>query len=262
LFALLTGCSDRTDTSSGGGSEGAGGGQGAGGSTLPSQVEACRTYLDCLAEVTPIAVPEALDAYGPDGSCWVDDNTAATCEASCIAGAEQLRELYPDAVACGTAACVPGPSELDADFFLTLSTQLSPDEPFVFTAHATSPTIGAQTGLVLNIQPRAAADRRTPVGTALQAGPVPIDAAGSFSIDFGQVQIPAAANPISNLPVTTTVVLTGSLCGGDFWCGEATGDVSQPVPTSIDGSTWTMQRVTDLNAVPPAYKNCDKEVAP
>ena len=58
------------------------------------QAEACAHFVACIAEVDPMALGEALDQYGPDGSCWVDAETAALCEGACLSGWDMAVETY------------------------------------------------------------------------------------------------------------------------------------------------------------------------
>jgi hypothetical protein len=54
------------------------------------QSVACANYLECLAEVSPALLGEAVQAYGPDGHCWLEDETVADlCYRACIVGLEQ-----------------------------------------------------------------------------------------------------------------------------------------------------------------------------
>jgi hypothetical protein len=54
--------------------------------------------------VTPVALPEALGAYGPSGSCWAPGDVAATCEFACAASTQEQRRAHPGSIACGSDA--------------------------------------------------------------------------------------------------------------------------------------------------------------
>ena len=83
------------------GPSGAGGGTSSSGSgqLAPTSVALCEEYVACLAAVAPQAVPEALAAYGPDGSCWSGGSElAATCGTACEQSMKEYHDV--DAVLC------------------------------------------------------------------------------------------------------------------------------------------------------------------
>ena len=168
----------------------------------------------------------------------------------------------------GGAPCVvPMAGEADGDFLFALSAKISPKKPVLFLATVTTPADasaggGIDVGLVL--QPLDAADRKTPVGAALDLGQYPVDAEGHFVAALPTLTVEGAANPISGSLLEATVTLTGSICApADFVCGQVTGSVAQPIPINdLTGSTFAMSRIEDPNAYPPAIYKCDGTVSP
>lgn len=66
------------------GADGDGGDDDAGTSDAPSDdPTVCERLLGCLADTNPAALPEALAAYGPDGTCWADGSLTEVCITAC-----------------------------------------------------------------------------------------------------------------------------------------------------------------------------------
>ena len=69
----------------------------------------CPDYVACVGATTPIGLGEALDTYGPEGSCWRSTSEVANlCASACESGLEQYRAAFPDELACdpgGIAQC-------------------------------------------------------------------------------------------------------------------------------------------------------------
>lgn len=71
---------------------------------------------------------------------------------------------------------------------------------------------------------------------------------GTFNIDLPEFDIPAEANPISGSAMSVDLTsFRGTLCGtqGEH-CGQADGDVTKPIPLSLNGSTWFMTKATGV----------------
>jgi hypothetical protein len=80
------------------------------GSGTISQSSICSLYVNCMSKTTPAGMAAILAAYGPQGSCWANAQTAATCDQACVAGLGQERktaQFVPDCPLCATDAdCV------------------------------------------------------------------------------------------------------------------------------------------------------------
>jgi hypothetical protein len=106
------------------GSSGAGSGSTSGGSTTstgsgmtPANDGLCADYLTCLATANPDALPEALTAYGPEGSCWQGGpEVQAACGTACFESMKSLHsyeptlcfECYVDSDCGGGGTCESG----------------------------------------------------------------------------------------------------------------------------------------------------------
>lgn len=69
------------------------------GMVAPDANALCEEYLGCLAVASPESVPQALEAFGPDGSCWTGGaDIEAACGEACAQGMKDYH--YVDATAC------------------------------------------------------------------------------------------------------------------------------------------------------------------
>lgn len=63
---------------------------------------------------------------------------------------------------------------------------------------------------------------------------------GGFTLDFGTVVVPTAANPILPTDVTATLKLSGCTSTPTDACGLVEGDITVPTPIPLAGSTWAI----------------------
>jgi len=150
----------------------------------------------------------------------------------------------------------------DGERLLTLSTPLSPSAPVLFAATLTTADGGGTFLFSLSLAPLAAADRETVVAPPFDSGPFQVAAGGSFAASLPPLSVPGEANPISGTELEVTgAVLSGTLCApADFICGDLTGDLTKPVTMSLQGSTFTLERVVGSYPEPPRI-NCDGDLA-
>lgn len=66
----------------------------------PQQSDVCAEYVDCATTVIPEGAAALLAAYGPEGSCWEDQDLVKTCNQACRTGLEDTWKLYPKQDAC------------------------------------------------------------------------------------------------------------------------------------------------------------------
>lgn len=137
-----------------------------------------------------------------------------------------------------------GPVDLSGRYLMGVAVTLGPDKPIRLDATFTVDTSATPWVLSVTARTLAVADG-TPVGPELAAtSPVADD--GTFSLDFGTVEVVAAANTIvADLAVTATLVLSGCTSTETFACGIANGALTAPVQQPIDGSTWALVPVPD-----------------
>ena len=81
----------------GAGSGGTGSGGTAGSAGSPSA--ACSTYIECVAQTTPIGLDAVIAAYGSTGSCWAQGDEDL-CQNACRTGTIAAHQAFPSEEAC------------------------------------------------------------------------------------------------------------------------------------------------------------------
>jgi hypothetical protein len=163
----------------------------------------------------------------------------------------------------GSGCTAPAVGELDGDHILVLSAKLSPKKPIVMSAKVTTADDGGKTAVTMQLQPLDALDRRTPVGAAIDVPVFPIEADGTFVLSVPSADVDGTANPITgNTLKGIAATLTGSgMCSPfAFACGDVTGAIATP-PVKLEGSTFTLQPITDPATYPETYINCAQDLA-
>jgi hypothetical protein len=157
----------------------------------------------------------------------------------------------------GDACAVPAAGEVDGNYLFALSAKIAKTKPVLFYAKLTTEDASGL-NFSLNLQPLNAKDRKTPEGDAIDVGPYPVAADGTFSAALPMLTVAGAANPVSGSLLEATVTLVGTLCApADFICGDVTGSVTKPIAIpDLTGSAFTMQRITDEAAYPEPLINC------
>jgi hypothetical protein len=147
--------------------------------------------------------------------------------------------------------CAVQPGAVAGQYLLAISVTLAPGRPILALTDVTTPALDEGTGLSLDAQPLAAADRLTPVGDRIGGGPFPVSANGSFRADLPGLAVTGAANPVTGGDILADLVLGGSLCGSSRnFCGTVTGNVKEPLPLDLAGSTFTLTRIDAADEPP------------
>lgn len=147
--------------------------------------------------------------------------------------------------------CVVAPGMVEGDYLLALSVSIAPTKPILSLTHVTTPVFNGGTGLAFDAQPLAAADRKSPVGSALSLGPFAVAADGAFVARLDGLHVTGAANPVTGGDIVADAVLSGNLCGSDrFFCGAVTGSVTAPIALDLAKSTFTMTKLDSPDAIP------------
>jgi hypothetical protein len=139
-------------------------------------------------------------------------------------------------------------------FLLTIAPVISPNQVSMVKMTITA-TSG---GTAMNITAQTYAnDHQTLVGPVTNAGPIPINADGTFQTDVLSLALPAEANCILGTPVTTEVQLKGGYVCDDatFACGTMTGRVVE-VGLDLAGSTWSAQEMPEGSPIPAPLLDC------
>ncbi len=162
----------------------------------------------------------------------------------------------------GSASCLPAVGAADGQYLLTMSMRVEPKNPLLFDANLTTTDDGGTFLFSLILALLSAADRETIVGSFFEVGPFEVVADGSFVAPLPPLSVPGAANPISGIGLEIeNVVLSGTLCSpADFVCGDFGGQITYPIVISLDGSTFTLERVVASYPEPPQI-SCDGDLA-
>ena len=140
--------------------------------------------------------------------------------------------------------CIVQPDTVTGQYLLAISVTLAPTTPILALADVTTSSADGSPTFSLDAQPLAAADRHTPVGDRIGGGSFPINADGSFRADLPGLAVPGAANPVTGGNILADIVLNGSFCSDSRnYCGTVTGNVKEPIPLDLAGSTFTLTRV-------------------
>lgn len=162
----------------------------------------------------------------------------------------------PDPVTSSTTTSPPGDSS--GDYLLAVSTVVSRDLPLQFytTVEASDPALWTVILQPLSLDIGQTGGPQVPFGDPFVFTDVPV-VDGAFTLDFGEILLAGATNPITGSDITASIVLTGHVQDADSFCGDASGTVTAPLMTTIDGSTFAAVRVSGLDALPDAITiNC------
>lgn len=145
---------------------------------------------------------------------------------------------------------------------VTAGSAWSKDRPVVYLNTVTTAAGTGTLYVTWHLQPLKSADRKTPTGSA-QDFDFTLSGAGSADLDLPPLDVPADANPLTGSPATLDISsLKGPNCDvTNFYCGTADGKVAKPIPLSIDGSTWTMERIVGGVYPEPPKIDCEKHLA-
>lgn len=161
-----------------------------------------------------------------------------------------------------SGTCPPVPGALDGPYVLTLAASIAPTTPIMTLLDLTTPDYMGGTGFAFDARALSAADRKTPIGDPISAGPVVVEANGHYRLPLSGVSIPGAANPISGSDIAVDLELSGNLCGPpESFCGTFNGEVSQPIQLPLDGSTFTLRPVVNGDIPEPPPIDCAGNLA-
>lgn len=174
------------------------------------------------------ALPDTSSADAPPADSIPTDGT-------------QIDTALPDTV--DPDACA-GRLDISGDYLLAVATVMNPSAPLLFFADFAIDTSAEPWGLTVTMQPISHGDR-SDVGTAFEAtGTIAGD--GVFSLDFGEVTIPGAANPvIPGVDVVAALLMGGCTNSLTFNCGNIAGSITTPAQLPLTGSTYGAVALND-----------------
>ena len=151
----------------------------------------------------------------------------------------------------GTLADVTG------TFHFSLTpTPVSATTPFQFIATTTfTASDGGGGQLDVDLQPLsldilATGTPREFVGDIISLS-FPVDEAGAFDADLGEITLVGQANPVTGSDIIATLQLTGAIQDEDVYCGIVGGMVTVPANIDLTGSTFAAIRINPEDATNP-----------
>jgi hypothetical protein len=169
---------------------------------------------------------------------------------------EEFLDATADSRASGDASTGAGVvTDFSGTHFLALSTNLAPGFPLYFLTTVTVDTEAAT--IDLSFQPLTVDTNeapRTPVGDPILVEDVVFEEDGTFVADMGEVEAPGESNPLSGSDIRATLVLSGRVDSETFFCGIVSGNISEPLESPLDGSTFaavaaTLEEAAEIETV-------------
>ncbi|MEX1367360.1 MAG: hypothetical protein AB1Z98_29805 [Nannocystaceae bacterium] len=135
-------------------------------------------------------------------------------------------------------------------FLLAVGTPLDPSLPFQgLVTIADSPGQVDMTLQWLSLDLGSRTSPRQPVGLIYEYT-IPVDETGFIYWDFGTIDIPGEANPITGEPLTAAVLAGATPIGEPAYCGEVAGQVISPSVIDLLGSTHAMTSISSVADLP------------
>ncbi len=166
---------------------------------------------------------------------------------------EDLNEF--ECLAPPTGECVRTEGTM-RQFLFTFAASIDPTKPILLIG--TVAVTGGGATMDVTFQ-QLSATTRTPVGAPLAYNGIAVQPNGCFDSGLQSTPIDGAANPIiADTPLDVEVRLVGGpVCDDvEFACGVLSGTVLG-LGISLDGSTFTAQRINDPNVLPTPVADCD-----
>ncbi len=270
LGLLGAGCSDTPSTPGAGASGGATAGTTAGTetdptaaadetSTVDAEHPACAQYIECVAALAPGAVAEAIDGFGPQGSCWTPQ-TVDLCIQSCIDARHDLMMVDPEAMECwdcrDDTECTDAPlstcepirhtcveaTGLSGLYLLVLQLPLVPPLPsatlqFLADVDATIDADGNGNVAVelraLSLDLDSTTEPREEIGPMLNYELTVSD--WSFDLLIEELSVLPEADPLDAEGfLLEDLELTGSFSSYSSWCGDTDGSYVFSDPYNVE----------------------------
>lgn len=182
----------------------------------------------------------------------------AALTTACIDTQNRLDEFYdrsePLRITVETGECVER-LDMSGDYLLAVATVVNPSAPILFAADFAVDTSVEPWGLTVTMQPISYTDR-SDVGAAFTAsGTIASD--GTFSLDFGEITVLGAANPVvPGVDAVATLLMDGCTNSLTFSCGNIGGGIIAPAQLPLTGSTYGAVALDDDLATAEVVSAC------
>ncbi len=137
--------------------------------------------------------------------------------------------------------------DISGVYLLALETKLGPGLPLLFVT-TVDDWFSIEASATFTFQPLDLEHEF--VGDPLVFPDVEVDANGEFVLDMGIVMVVGEANPITQSPITASLVLLGHVVNADTFCGDITGQLMSPLEYDLAGSTFAAIRLADDGSNP------------
>lgn len=213
------------------------------------------------------AVAFALAVGCGGGSDLADpgEETGPCNDSRCFAGLLCLSNLCVDpSSAAGTSASAgvtaagsnSGSGMRSGLFLLAVDTVIAPGLPlqFIATVDDQGDTIAVDLES-LALDPGSTTTPRNVLDPVLPVDPVMYLPDGSFTLSLATLDVPGRANPITGSAITLSPLnLSGSFTIDDLFCGQASGMFTDPITSSLDGSTFAATRIDSTMNLPLEFR--------
>lgn len=233
-----------------------------------------RPTLALLVAAASLGALAACESPDPDGRF---DEFVQARNAAADTGADVPTDVPTDTPAPSDVdpdafECPPEPLDPTGDWYLIVSAVLDRSKPFYIrttfepedggTWNVTFQPLKADVAFDDDFNEIPREDRRTPVGEPIVVSGVVIDEAGSFAVSVDGLVLEDESNPVTGRLVRGNVSLTGSFRDLTTSCGDVGGQIVEPLTLNLNGSTFTLFRSDDFNAVEDIPINCAQLPAP
>ncbi len=158
----------------------------------------------------------------------------------CVDTVGRLDEFYdrsePLRITVETGECVER-LDISGEYLLAIATVVNPSAPILFNADFDIDTSADPWGLTLTLQPVSYTDRSDVGEPIVATGTIASD--GTFSLDYGEITILGAANPVvPGVDAVAELLLDGCTNSVALSCGNIGGNIIEPAQLPLTGSTY------------------------
>lgn len=177
---------------------------------------------------------------------------------ACVSASDRFDEFdqrVRDAAASSVEGCdgdaLP---DISGQYYLALSPVIAPSSLLQFTVDSEMTAGDDGTATVdFSFQPLCVREGEgaqdcgdqllQPVGDPLPATGVTVASDCTFRAELLQAVVPGKANPISGSDIRGDIIVVGSIRTTELYCGDVEGMLQEPIPLSLEGSTFAAQRI-------------------